>query len=1461
VSAGANSLFVGDSVAERGGFLLDVIAGGVPTRVAGGEIPTVEENRPRDRRTAGERGRLSVTRKVFVPRAGYFARYLELLRNPTEAPITVDLRVLSHPSGAGLAVESTSSGDTAVDVSDPATADRWVAFGRTEAHGLAFVFDGPDAAARAGAVTLSMHATSPTFGRFSCLWPGLTIEPGATVAILHFGVQQLSRAAAVASAERLVQLPPEALAGLTEEELAAVRNFALPAGGVSALAPLPSLTGTVTGVVREGDETTPVTSAQVRFKSANVLFGGTVTSSSGVAGAFTFTGQLLDNGNSRAVPVDDFTLQATYPSTTVNSPVIAASFPGSAATAVADVTFSNTGAVFGVVRRHTGTAVTSGSIQITNGTDTRSTSIAADSTYRVGGLLPGTYTLTATIPNPGGSGGTGLVGHTTVTVTAGAPQRADVSIDPTGALTGVVRRAGGAVVVNRSVTVQRSGFSRSIATNSGGAYTFADLPTGTFTVSVNEPSAGIAVSAPVTIAADQVTTQNLTYVPIGSVAVQVRYQNDAPASSSSVTLTYTTLTGQGVRSLTTDAAGFVTFDDILGGPFTVVARHPKSSSFTAQGTGEITQDDVPVPVSLTLPALGTVRVQVSRGADVPVANSPVTLDQPGRTTQSATSAANGRATFNIVPAGPFTARARHPENQNLNATTTGTLTGEGQVVDVSVTLPAIGAVTGTVKMPDGSVVASVIVTLKSTNPAISTKTATTNAQGVYGISGVPAGAYTASVDDAARAVFGSAPGQITTDGATVTTDIVLAGTIVNLPIDLFDGNAFRFDIQRNGSLSDGSNDAYDGGLNLRLFTPAGAASSFPNAVQGRTEDTGREVAIKGTGMAGLEVTRKIFVPADGYFARYLEVLTNPGTVAVTVDAEISTNLGSKFETQVVATSSGDSTFAPNDFWIVTDDADGSGDPTLAHVMGGPGAARALASVTRLNGLLLYRWNGVTVAPGQSVILMHFASQEFDRQKSRFVAERLVQLPPEALAGLSVDEIAQIANFAVPADGSSPLEETHRPPAATVTGHVLGSDGQAPVAGALVTLTSQNPVFGTALTTTSAADGGFTVANALADAFTVTARHPKTNVVAPPVAGTFEPGQTTATADVVFSNTGTIRGVVRRHAGQPVTAGSIVSPYPAPLAADGRLRPHRPHGRHPGPGHAEHRSVPDPEQDGGSDDRADHYCRLHAAGAGQHRGHGAQAFGRPRGRRARPHRGRELDRGGYGDRCRRPLRLHRPVRGVSRARHRLRAGAADGPRAEPPGDDRRRPDGDARLRPPRGRDRARPRARRRRQPAPERRSRVAPLHGNGLHLLRLHGDGRVPGRAEGSGRRLRRTIVLSRIPVFQPGRRRRAVRRRRPGGGHRRGPVFGSVQGYVYAADGTTALPGIYVEVVDAATGNGLTSLPTDDAGHYATSSFSLAETASAPACRTRPATSASSVSATSRPPARWSLRTSRCRSR
>lgn len=221
----------------------------------------------------------------------------------------------------------------------------------------------------------------------------------------------------------------------------------------------------------------------------------------------------------------------------------------------------------------------------------------------------------------------------------------------------------------------------------------------------------------------------------------------------------------------------------------------------------------------------------------------------------------------------------------------------------------------------------------------------------------------------------------------------------SLPVFLSDGGGLQWDIQQNGAINNGSSDAFDGGFLLTGF------SSFST---GATEQDGREIAIGPSTISGLSATRKIYVPTDANFARFLDSFTNPTGSAITATIAHTTNLGSDSSTSILGTSSGDTTLSANDSWVVTDDSSVSGgDPAVAHIVAGAGFSST--SFGRSGDNISWTQE-ITVAPGETVSLLYFGIQNFNRTAALEGAAALSAAPPEALLGLSESELSSIANW-------------------------------------------------------------------------------------------------------------------------------------------------------------------------------------------------------------------------------------------------------------------------------------------------------------------------------------------------------------------------------------------------------------------------------------------------------------------
>lgn len=247
-----------------------------------------------------------------------------------------------------------------------------------------------------------------------------------------------------------------------------------------------------------------------------------------------------------------------------------------------------------------------------------------------------------------------------------------------------------------------------------------------------------------------------------------------------------------------------------------------------------------------------------------------------------------------------------------------------------------------------------------------------------------------------------------TGGATVNNPSVSTLTIqdddaasIALPYNLYDGRNYRWDVQRGGSIDDGSSDAFDGAFVL---------SGFSNYSTGLLVSA-RQVVIGPMTNGNVRITRKIYVPMDQGFCRFLEIVENIGLTSLVQRVRLDSNLGSDNGTVVDSTSSGDATFSVNDHWIVTDDGDGTGDPTVAHIIGNSYGQVKPAAVSYSTGVLGYEYN-VPLNAGETKIIMHFGVQCSSRSVARTDAANLTDLNYDSLDVMTPTEISQIANFGV-----------------------------------------------------------------------------------------------------------------------------------------------------------------------------------------------------------------------------------------------------------------------------------------------------------------------------------------------------------------------------------------------------------------------------------------------------------------
>ncbi|MEO8677871.1 MAG: carboxypeptidase regulatory-like domain-containing protein, partial [Vicinamibacterales bacterium] len=774
---------------------------------------------------------------------------------------------------------------------------------------------------------------------------------------------------------------------------------------------------------------------------------------------------------------------------------------------------------------------------------------APDGTYRFDDVFVGTFTVQARDPlSNTAATASGSVGRD------GEVVPVDLRLAQWGSLTGTVFRTDGTTPVAGARVSLFGGPYVTTTTDNDGHYAFTLVPLGGYWVEAREPAThGIGRSIGALTTHGLTVTQNVTFLPQGTMVVTVVDGGGSTVGGASVTVSSSDDVGGDTVEATAGADGVALVEHVLASSHVTVGAHANGLVgyvFTTLQPGEL--KTLTVALASTGSIVGTVFLP---DGQTPATTASVALcDGCAKTPVGP----DGAFRFDVQVQYRWTLVAYDGQGRKRAISSPITITQHGQLVTANMTLIGIGSVTGRVLNPDNSSAPNLLVTVRSLHPDFGSFTfAQTDAGGFYEVPVIVAGPVSATTGDAGRGLLGEAFGTLARDGDTLNLDILLKNNAVTFPATAYDGNAFPFDVQKNGAVGHGYNGVFaaccnspaTGASRLEVVVN-GSATPFIGADIGTTEDGGREIVASQLGVAGLNVTRKVFV-SPTYFARYLELITNPTLDALTVDLRVQHLVHNGV--QLVTTSSGDAALDVSnaddpDRWLTVDagaDLDPfrfqSGvNPQVGFGWDGAGAARrvsAAAFTPNSNGSVVYEWSQVTIRPGETVAFMHFAVQQYSAAAARASLARLVQLPPEALSGLSQTEIGAIQNFAVPANGTSTMAPLP-PLGGTITGTVFEADGLLPVSSVniyglpdtLVRMNSSVVYFGRTYPAYATATGTFSfganITVPLAP-FTLDSVHPRTHVVSPPAAGGFEPGSSLTSADVVFSNTGIVRGVVRR----------------------------------------------------------------------------------------------------------------------------------------------------------------------------------------------------------------------------------------------------------------------------------------------------------------------------------------------
>lgn len=301
----------------------------------------------------------------------------------------------------------------------------------------------------------------------------------------------------------------------------------------------------------------------------------------------------------------------------------------------------------------------------------------------------------------------------------------------------------------------------------------------------------------------------------------------------------------------------------------------------------------------------------------------------------------------------------------------------------------------------------------------------------------------------------------------------LAPPTAHAEVQLRTENGFLYDIEDTGASAAGGQLGAGTEASGR-FPYAGAYFLAVNRLgrPARCYDTGNRAALRTLGgreaqlaeyrVEGTDVfaSRRIYVPNEGgEYARYLEVFRNDGVAAVTIAVSIVGDLGDPGAERVLTSdmSLNDPTLTrrfrndvdgTSDTWVMVDDRDTQGIPTLVHVMQGWDAGSAEGTVKadcvsispydatsdRCDGAAPdpcgagdgqtgFRYDfELEIPAGETRSLLHFAIQSSSRENATREADRIQNLPDDVLVGIPDELLPTIVNFKV--TGLPRIQLTH-----------------------------------------------------------------------------------------------------------------------------------------------------------------------------------------------------------------------------------------------------------------------------------------------------------------------------------------------------------------------------------------------------------------------------------------------------
>lgn len=225
------------------------------------------------------------------------------------------------------------------------------------------------------------------------------------------------------------------------------------------------------------------------------------------------------------------------------------------------------------------------------------------------------------------------------------------------------------------------------------------------------------------------------------------------------------------------------------------------------------------------------------------------------------------------------------------------------------------------------------------------------------------------------------------------------GRNVSFTYNMTDGAGFRWDIQYYGTVGQGTNYVYSGGLYLQVD-----GTSVHSNGMGWANPAGDELEIGPFNRGSVRIYRRIRVSKDAGLARWLDIYENANaSQEVSLNVQVYTNTNWTINERYFST--GKDTFTDKDCAFITTSPSGNNPPALWHYVCGP-TSKVRPGVSIQNNQIYVRHN-LKVPAGKSIVVCYFESQnhsveELKKLMRTFRPERALKDLPSPVRRLIVN---------------------------------------------------------------------------------------------------------------------------------------------------------------------------------------------------------------------------------------------------------------------------------------------------------------------------------------------------------------------------------------------------------------------------------------------------------------------------